>query len=201
MRFNPPPSWPTPPAGWTPPEGWQPDASWPEPPPGWQLWLPDEEPAGGGWPPAEVWVGFAIFVAGAVSLVVSSGAKGGFIWTGGLIFGVVLVVRGLLRQRAQSGTTRAPLAAVAKGAVAVAAVVAIGVGGYAATKFVEAESLTATAGSCWNEEDGQALLVACSGAHQYKAVSEVATQEDCPLTAVASVDSDHAGRVLCIEED
>jgi hypothetical protein len=201
MRYNPPPSWPTPPAGWTPPEGWQPDPSWPEPPPGWQLWLPDEEVTGGGWPPVEVWIGFAVFLAGAVSLIVSSGANGGFIWTGGLIVGVVMVVRGLLRQRAASGTTRAPLAGVAKGAVAVAAVVAIGVGGYAATRFVEAESLTATAGSCWNEDDGQALLVPCGGAHQFKAVSEVATDADCPATTIASIDSDHAGRVLCIVED
>jgi len=145
--------------------------------------------------------GFAVFLAGAVSLIVSSGANGGFIWTGGLIVGVVMVVRGLLRQRAASGTTRAPLAGVAKGAVAVAVVVAIGVGGYAATRFVEAESLTATAGSCWNEDDGQALLVPCGGAHQFKAVSEVATDADCPATTIASIDSDHAGRVLCIVED
>lgn len=46
MKFNPPPGWPAPPAGWVPPAGWKPDPSWPEPPPGWQLWIPDDVPAG-----------------------------------------------------------------------------------------------------------------------------------------------------------
>lgn len=46
--FNPPPGWPKPPEGWTPPNGWKPDPAWPDPPLGWQLWIPDETPAGDG---------------------------------------------------------------------------------------------------------------------------------------------------------
>lgn len=58
LRFNPPPGWPAPPEGFTPDAGWQPDPSWPPPPPGWQLWVPDDQPAGqGGHQPARMPLG------------------------------------------------------------------------------------------------------------------------------------------------
>jgi hypothetical protein len=48
LRFNPAPGWPAPPEGFAPDAGWQPDPSWPPPPLGWQLWVPDDQPAGHG---------------------------------------------------------------------------------------------------------------------------------------------------------
>jgi len=205
MRFNPPPNWPTPPEGWEPPPGWTPDPSLPAPPPGWQLWV--DGPA-----PTSVhdqhrkhavrsfWIGIAFFVASAVAITIASREGGGVLWYGGLLVGVASFVRAVVSYRESLKAGVPPLAPRGMAVAGLAVLVALVAGGVAVASFAETSNLQAHVGSCWKEDDGQAVLVPCSAGHGYVATDEVATDSDCPDTTVAVVDGD-AEDVLCLVED
>ncbi|WP_029290362.1 hypothetical protein [Cellulomonas sp. HZM] len=146
-------------------------------------------------------IGVAVFLGGAISTIVASGKNGGIIWWGGMLFGVVLFVRAFTSYRdyRKAGGERLapPLTAVA----ALGLVGCLAVGGFAVTKLVEAESLSPTAGSCWDGADGDQLaLVPCSSGHDFKATQVVKDENDCPADAVAWVEGDGSDR-LCLVED
>jgi len=202
VRFNPPPTWPPFAPGTEPTYPWQPTADLPPVPYGWQLWVAEEGETGEQ-PPSNhswtFWIGAGIFLAGAISTWLSSGASGGFIWTGGLIFGVVLMIRGALefRKRRQGGAPA--LGVVGKVGVAAALVLVVAAAGLAGTRFLQSENLSDGVGSCWViEDDGSATLVPCIDAHDYKAVSEVDDPSQCPDDAYLEGDD---GSALCIVED
>ncbi|AEI13248.1 hypothetical protein [Cellulomonas gilvus] len=204
MRYNPPPNWPAAPEGWQPPPDWQPDPSWPEPPPGWQLWVEGDAPS----PQQDhrkgmlvtFWIGIALFLAGAISTIVASGSGGGVVWWGGMIFGAVLLFRAGGIYRASRGAGAPALSKPGLGVAAVAVVAALVVGGVAVAKYVEAENLTASVGSCWKSGDGdETILVPCSGSHEYRATAVVTNEAECPATTYGSIA--HEGKILCVEED
>ena len=108
MKFNPPPNWPTPPEGFVPEPGWTPDPTLPAPPPGWQLWVEDDVLLPGETTEAtrhykqattSFLVGVGFFLAGAISTIVTANSTTGIYWWGGMIVGVIGLVRAFTEYR------------------------------------------------------------------------------------------------------
>ncbi|MEZ0446509.1 LppU/SCO3897 family protein [Cellulomonas sp. ICMP 17802] len=208
MKFNPPPNWPSPPEGFTPEPGWTPDPSLPAPPPGWQLWVEDDVALAGETTEAShhykqartaFWVGIAFFLAGAVSTIVTSNSTTGVYWYGGMIVGVLSLVRAFTAYRSARKEGAPSLSGVAKTVAIVGLVLVVGSGATAAAAFFGQETLTETTGSCWHiDSDESAVLVSCDDPHEYKVVSEVDDIEKCPADAYLEGDG---GTFLCLQED
>jgi len=208
LKFNPPPNWPAPPAGFTPEPGWTPDPSLPAPPPGWQLWVEDHVTLPGETTEGtrhykqaitSFWVGIAFFLGGAISTIVTAHSTTGFYWYGGMIFGVIALVRAFTAYRAARKDGAPSLSGLAKTVAIVGLVAVVGSGVTAAAAFIETESLSETAGSCWHaDDDGMAVVVSCDDTHEFKAVSEVTDAAQCPSDLYLEGDGDS---VLCLEED
>ena len=208
MKFNPPPNWPASPEGFTPGPDWAPDPALPPPPPGWQLWVEDGVPLPGETTQSQrhhkqattsFFVGVAVFLAGAISTIIAS-SNGGFLWYGGMIFGVIVLVRAFVTYRASRKDGAPALSSLAKGVVAVGLVAVLGTGVVAATRFISTETTNDAVGSCWHvTTEGDASLVSCDDEHEYKAVSEVDNEADCPNDEYLEA-SDGQG-VLCLQQD
>ncbi|HEY0187948.1 MAG TPA: hypothetical protein VGC67_10705 [Cellulomonas sp.] len=151
------------------------------------------------------WIGVVVFTIGGVSLILASGDGGGFIWTGGLLVGTVMLIRSLLGYRgarkagAPSFATRGWLG-MAGGLVVCAAVAAV-----AAVAFLVPGSVTPHAttgvGSCW-ALSGSTMLEAvdCGSDHDYTGVQVVSSLDGCPLDATMYVTADEGG-YLCLTAD
>jgi len=208
VKFNPPPNWPAPPEGFTPEPGWTPDPSLPAPPPGWQLWVEDDVALAGETTEGtrhyqqavtSFWVGVGFFLAGAISTIVTSNSTTGIYWYGGMIVGVIALVRSFNAYRAARKGGAPSLAGAAKVVAVVGLVLVVGSGATAAAAFFGQESLSATAGSCWHiDDEANALLVSCDDTHEYKAVSVVSDLDQC---SDVYLEGDDAGSYLCLEED
>jgi hypothetical protein len=208
LKFNPPPNWPLPPEGFRPEPGWTPDPSLPPPPPGWQLWVEDDVALAGETTEGtrhhkqavtSFWVGIAFFLAGAISTIVTSNSTSGVYWYGGMIVGVLSLVRAFTAYRSARKDGVPALTGVGRTIAIVGLVLVVGTGVTAVASFFGQEKLSETAGSCWHiDSDDSAVLVSCDDAHEYKAVSEVSSLEDCPGEAYLEGDD---GSFLCLQED
>jgi hypothetical protein len=151
------------------------------------------------------WIAVAVLVGATVSTILASGDGGGFIWTGGFLVGVTLVVRAAVAYRdarrsgAPAYSVRGWLAA-AGGAAAVTVAGVVAVTAYVSPGSVMPHVATGV-GSCW-VVDGSEYLTAvdCGGAHEYTAVEQVAVLDTCPLEAIAYVEAEDDG-YLCLEAD
>jgi hypothetical protein len=209
MKFNPPPNWPTPPEGFTPEPGWTPDPTLPAPPPGWQLWVEDDAVLPGETTEStrlykrartSFLVGVAFFLAGAISTIVTAHSTSGIYWYGGMIVGVIALVRAFTEFRAARKDGAPSLNGLAKGIVAVGLVAVLGTGVVAASSFIETETMETGVGSCWTVgDDDMAQPVACDSDHQFKAISEVSTPEQCPDDLYLEADAESG--ILCLQED
>ncbi|KQY22886.1 hypothetical protein ASD16_09750 [Cellulomonas sp. Root485] len=209
MKFNPPPNWPTPPEGFVPEPGWTPDPTLPAPPPGWQLWVEDDVALPGETTEAtrhykqattSFFVGVGFFLAGAISTIVTANSTTGIYWWGGMIVGVIGLVRAFTEYRTARKDGAPNLTGLAKGIVAVGLVAVLGTGAVAASSFVSSESLETGVGSCWTVgDDEMAEPVSCDSDHLYKAVSEVSDPEQCPDEMYLEADAENG--VLCLQED
>ncbi len=151
------------------------------------------------------WIAIAVLVGATVSTILASGDSGGIIWTGGFVFGLVLLVRAAVAYRAarRAGapaySSRGWLGA-AGGLVACVAVGVVAVVSYAAPGTVLPHVATGV-GSCWDEADGEFLEpVDCGDPHAFLAVEQVEVLDSCPLEAAWYVEADDSG-YLCLRED
>jgi|GEM_PF-540340 len=151
------------------------------------------------------WIGVAVLVGATVSTILASGDSGGFIWTGGFLFGVVLLVRavtayrGARRLGAPAYSARGWLGA-AGGLAACVAVGAVAVVAYVSPGAVLPHVATGV-GSCWDPAGGELLEpVDCGDPHGFLAVEQVAFLDACPAEAAWYVESDDTG-YLCLRED
>ena len=209
MKFNPPPHWPTPPEGFVPEPGWTPDPTLPAPPPGWQLWVEDDVVLPGETTEAKrhykqamtsFFVGVGFFLAGAISTIVTAHSTTGIYWYGGMIVGVIGLVRAFAEYRSARKDGAPNLTGLAKGIVAVGLVAVLGTGAVAATSFIETETMATGVGSCWTiDDEGMAAAVGCDSDHQFKAVSEVSNAEQCPDDMYLEADAESG--ILCLQED
>ncbi|WP_421742514.1 hypothetical protein [Cellulomonas sp.] len=209
MKFNPPPNWPAPPEGFSPEPGWTPDPSLPAPPPGWLLWVEDDVTLAGETTEGtrhhkqavtSFWVGIGFFLAGAISTIVTSNSTSGVYWYGGMIVGVISLVRAFAAYRSARKEGAPSLRGTARIVAIVGLVLVVGTGVTAAASFFGQESLSATAGSCWHiDDEDTAQLVSCEDAHEYKAVSLVDDIEKCP--GEIYLEGDDAGTYLCLQQD
>ena len=209
MKFNPPPNWPSPPEGFHPEPGWTPDPTLPAPPPGWQLWVEDDVAL-----PGETtegtrhykqatttfFIGVGFFLAGAISTIVTSNSSSGIYWWGGMVVGIISLVRAFAAYRSARKEGAPALSGLAKGVAVVGLVLVLGTGVTAATSFISAESLETGVGSCWTVgADDMAEAVDCGSDHQFKAVSEVSTADECPQDLY--LEAEDGSSVLCLQED
>ncbi|MGY4644576.1 hypothetical protein [Cellulomonas sp. URHB0016] len=211
MKLNPPPNWPTPADGWPTDPSWTPDPTLPEPPPGWQLWVDDDAPVAGEATEARrnhrqavgtFWFGIALFLGGAISTIIASGANGGIIWYGGMIFGTVLLFRAFAAYRSSRKEGAPALTLLGKAATAVGVIACLAVGATAVSSLVKAESIPEGAGSCWTVgDDEEAVAVSCDDDHEYKALTEVATPDLCPEESASYLEGEDDTSVLCIVEE
>ena len=151
------------------------------------------------------WIGVAVLVGATVSTILASGDSGGIIWTGGFIFGLVLLIRAVVAYRgarrlgAPAYSARGWLGA-AGGLVACVAVGAVAVVSYASPGTVLPHVATGV-GSCWNQADDEYLeAVDCGDPHAFLAVEQVAVLDSCPVEAAWYVEADDSG-YLCLRED
>jgi len=207
MKFNPPPNWPAPPEGFTPGPEWTPDPNLPAPPPGWQLWVEDDAVLPGETSEGvrhhqqavrSFWIGVGVFVAAA--LVTGFSAKsGGFLWYGGLIVGVIAIIRSIASYVSSRKEGAPALSGAAKGVAAVGILAVVGTGIFAASSFYEAETMNTNVGSCWDATDEQnAVVTSCDGDYDFKAISEVSDPADCPSELY--FDASDGDGILCLEE-
>lgn len=149
------------------------------------------------------WAGVAVLIIGGGSALLASN-RGGVVWTGGLIFGAILLVRSLASYRASRAAGAAALGTagwVVTG-VALAASAGIGLAGLASFIGAKASEPTEaeTTGSCWHVEDESSMLqVACDSDHEFIAISEVGDVQECSLEATAYVELDST--YLCLADD
>lgn len=128
-------------------------------------------------------LGVLVFVIGAGSALYAAGSSGGgTIWTGGMLFGLVLFWRAWRMHRAvrsvggRGGTIGR--VAVAGGAVACLVVGVFALGAMGDDSAPSAGELT---GSCWsNAADDMLDEVPCDGPHDYRVISEVSDVATCP---------------------
>jgi hypothetical protein len=146
-----------------------------------------------------------VLVGATLSTILASGDSGGIIWTGGFIFGIVLLIRaavayrGARRVGAPAYSPRGWLGA-AGGVVACVAVGAVAVVSYASPGTVMPHVATGV-GSCWNEAAGEFLEpVDCADEHAFLALQQVTVVDACPLDATWYVEADDSG-FLCLRED
>lgn len=150
------------------------------------------------------WIGVAVLVGATVSTILASGDGGGIIWTGGFIFGVVLLVRaavayrGARRAGAPAYSARGWLGAAGGVAACVVAGV-VAVASYASPGSVMPHVATGV-GSCWVEDGEFLTAVDCGDAHGFTAVQQVDVVDSCPLESTWYVEADDSG-FLCLRED
>lgn len=151
------------------------------------------------------WIGVAVLVGATVSTILASGDSGGFIWTGGFVVGIGLLIRALVAYRGARGAGAPAYSArgwlgAAGGLVACVVVGVVAVVSYAAPGTVLPHVATGV-GSCWDDA-GDAYLepVDCGDPHAYLAVEQVAVADSCPVEAAWYVEADDSG-FLCLRED
>jgi hypothetical protein len=153
------------------------------------------------WFLAGVAVAVGVSIAGYV-VVHSRG--GGVLWWGGYIVTFGLWRTAWSRYSAARAATGTGLSGGAKAVVALGTVLALGAAAVFAVSYVGVKSAPPIAdgvGSCWAESGDQVVAVSCSEADaKYVAVSEVASDADCPETSAGAIDSTTAGKVLCLNE-
>jgi hypothetical protein len=209
MKFNPPPNWPAPPEGFAPGPDWMPDPSLPAPPPGWQLWVDDDVALPGETTDAgrhykqavtSFWIGIGFFLAGAISTIVTANSTTGIYWYGGMIVGVLSLIRAFTAYRSARKEGAPNLTGLAKGVAVVGLVLVVGSGVTAAASFASAESVEAGTGSCWTVgADDMAEAVSCDDDHEFKAVSEVSDADECPQDVY--LEAEDGSGILCLQED
>jgi hypothetical protein len=152
------------------------------------------------------WIGVGVFVAGAVSLTIASGDGGGYIWTGGLLFGVVLLVRALIAYRGARSAGAPAYSGRGRVALIAGLVACVSAAGTAGIAYAVPGSITPHAttgvGSCWAESDDSDLLdaVDCGAEHQYAGTAIVDVVDDCALDSVGYVEAEEGG-YLCLRAD
>ncbi|QTE30380.1 hypothetical protein [Pengzhenrongella sicca] len=147
--------------------------------------------------------GVACFVIGAgSSIVASQSSGGGVIWTGGVLFGVVLFWRAWRLHRAAHEYGGTP-SSLAKLVVGVGAVACLGLGGTALFQYFAPTEIGGAAGSCWNDSEGGMLQeVSCGADHTYKVASWVTDPDTCPLSSEFYVEvEDTDANFDCLTED
>ncbi|NYI58520.1 hypothetical protein [Cellulomonas soli] len=149
------------------------------------------------------WAGVAVLVLGGGSALLASD-RGGVVWTGGLIFGVILLVRSFAAYKTARGAGAPALGRPGWALAAVGLVAAVGVGLAGAGQFLDAKMSEPTeaeaTGSCWEVVDNSTMQqVACDSDHEFLAVGEVSDPEQCSLDATAYVELDDS--FLCLADD
>ncbi|MGN8244510.1 hypothetical protein ACTHAM_001413 [Cellulomonas soli] len=149
------------------------------------------------------WAGVAVLVLGGGSALLASN-RGGVVWTGGLIFGVILLVRSFAAYKAARGAGAPALGRPGWGLAAVGLVAAVGVGLAGAGQFLDAKMSEPTeaegTGSCWEVVDNSTMQqVACDSDHEFLAVGEVTDPDECSMDATAYVELDDS--YLCLADD
>jgi hypothetical protein len=130
------------------------------------------------------WIGLGVVLLGAGSLVVALARRsGGVVWTGGIVFGAIIIFRAI------TGYVRARRAgAPGYGARGWLAVVGgfVGTGALVGVAFLVAGGLpggmsASQLGTCWQ---GSYMLeqVSCSDDHDYRVVQVVDDLDDCPAS-------------------
>lgn len=151
------------------------------------------------------WIGVAVLFGATVSTILASGDSGGFIWTGGFVVGLGLLIRAVVAYRAARRLGAPAYSArgwlgVAGGLAACLAVGVVAVVSYASPGTVLPHVATGV-GSCWNQADDEYLEpVDCGDAHAFLAVEQVAVLDSCPVEAAWYVEADDSG-YLCLRED
>jgi hypothetical protein len=147
-------------------------------------------------------VGVGIVLAGLGTIIWASGDGGGVLWYGGLVFGGVVLFRGLVglvgARKAGARLTAGRIAGLGAGVVACLAAGVIAVVAYAAPGSITPHVAT-DVGSCWTVTVGDKLnAVDCGAAHDLVASQVVTDKNTCPDSTVGTADGDTAGTVLCL---
>ena len=147
-------------------------------------------------------VGVGIVLAGLGTIIWASGDGGGVLWYGGLVFGGIVLFRGLVglvgARKAGARLTAARIAGLGAGVVACLAAGVIAVVAYAAPGSITPHVATGV-GSCWTVTSGDKLnAVDCGAAHDLVASKVVTNEDACPDSTVGTADGDTAGTFLCL---
>ncbi len=149
------------------------------------------------------WAGVVVFLIGAGSAYLAAGGRVGVIWTGGMLFGVVLMVRAVIAylraRRAGVPGYGARGWSGALGGIAVCVVGALAaVSAHASPGSLPGTSATQV-GTCWS---GTSMLerVGCDDDHDFVGVQVVDSPQDCVADAQDYLDAEGGG-YLCLRED
>lgn len=147
-----------------------------------------------------VLVAVGVSIAG-IMVINSSG--GGILWWGGYFVTFGLWRTAWSRYQAAKAASGKGLGGVGTAVTAVGAIVAVGAAAAFALAYAgdkSAPALTETVGSCWRVESSeQVQLVACDSSDAtYVALEEVADEADCPASYLGVVETETAGRFLCL---
>jgi hypothetical protein len=142
-------------------------------------------------------VGVAFMVAVAVILRVSDSLGLGRLWTGGLLIGILCLVRGFLSYRKAVREGAPGFGALGWTAVVVALAVGLG-SGVLALRDTFGGSQVAV-GDCFDDEGASVRKTACWGDHDYVVVDVVTSLNQCPPTTAVPVIVDD--KLACLAWD
>ena len=211
-QFNTPPNWPANPPGWSPEPGWQPDPAWGPAPDGWLWWVPAQSPA----PATEATasptvmtpqqhhvftsarnyflIGAAVAIAAAITTLVAA-SKGGTIWTGGFLLGLILWIRAG-RSVMSLRSAGVSLSRTVIAGTAVVASITLILAGAAGIALMNAKNGSGgdSVGSCFSDNGSKILHVSCSSKDATWVATAKATGPDqCPDTSFQ-----HGDVYLCV---
>lgn len=154
---------------------------------------------------ALLWFLGGVAVAVGVSIagwIVVNSRGGGVLWWGGYFVTLALWRTAWRNYQIARGATGQKLGGAALAVVVVGALLAVGSAALFASAYIGEKTAPPIAdgvGSCWADKGDQVVNVSCSDSTAaYVAVSEAASDADCPSTIAGSIDSTTPGKVLCL---
>jgi hypothetical protein len=149
--------------------------------------------------------GVAIVLVGLGTIIWASGDGGGVLWYGGVVFGGIVLFRGLAglfgARKAGARLTTGRVAGIAAGAVVCLVAGAVTVLAYVVPGSVTPHIATGL-GSCWTAAtDGKLTPVDCGSTHDLVGSQVVTDYHSCAESSDGYTDGDDAGTYLCLAKD